>query len=173
MRGLGVITLAAALVGCNGNDDSDSDSEPTDGCPDGLSRTLNAGMVVSQLTLNGVDRFVGLSATSSYDGQPAVCRSADGTRAIWIFEQGNVAFGSLDVTAPSTGTVALNEAQVTLNLFGSPEGAVFSGASAWQQGVLEVQSVGNPLEVGITGGIGISPGGDQVTVTLSANAQSF
>lgn len=173
MRGLGVITLAAALVGCNGSDDSDTDSEPADGCPDGLARTLNANMVISQLTLNGVDRFVGLNATGSYEGQPAVCRSADGTRGVWIFEQGNVAFGSLDVTVASAGTVALNEAQVTLNLFGSPEGAVFSGASAWQQGVLEVQSVGTTLEVGITGGIGISPGGDQVTVTLSANAQSF
>ncbi len=177
MRVIGGLSLVMALFGCSGGEtDSDTDAAVDDGCPTGLERALNGAVVLTQFTYGGIDRFLGFDATKTYAEGPALCRSADGARARWIVEQGTEPFGWIDVSAPTAGSYAANEVAggyLTVNLFGSPEQAVFAGPAAWQQGTVEVTSTGATFEVGMTAVVGFAPTGENLTFTASAEAAAF
>jgi hypothetical protein len=176
MRPEGTITCAAALLAlasactlADTDPDDDTDVIGGDGCPGDLVPAASAGMIITQLRLDGLDYVAGFDEDAEYDDDKAACIEEDGTEMVLTFAVGNDPFGTVTFSASTTGPVSLSESEglVKIDMHGAPEPFIVSRGADWQSGTYNVNTI-DPLSVDIDGQAVAS--GHNLTFTAAAEA---
>lgn len=157
MRRLLLATAALALA-CGYGDpieetgDSADTAVLTDGCPLGMVVPAESGLLIGQLLVNSIAVAWSYDSEGVYNGRPAACVSADGTRAEWTFLVNEEPYGRISVTVPTTGelTPGQDGASMTVHLFGAATPATFVDGQ-WIAGQLSVTEDLGALAVRGTG----------------------